>query len=268
MKNLNDLNELSNENLIKLAPAIAATRPMHGASKWYDFVSTMQAIDLLRGAGWKPIQAGQAGTRTKERAGFQKHMVRFLWPTHGLSDQEALSLVMYNSHDRGCSFRLIAGVFRFVCANGMLVGNELFSFKHQHVGFSSEQFVNSALEISGSGQKIGQRVAGMKTIDMTPDEKGVYAMAAHELLYDDIDQAPISPAQLLGHRRIEDKGSDLWSTFNVIQENIMKGGLKGRTPKGRKTTTYPVGSIDRSISLNTELWKITEDKYNSRTDNS
>ena len=57
----------------------------------------------------------------------------------------------------------------------------------------------------------------MKLIEMTPDERGVYAQVAHHLVYDDPESAPIQQDQLLIERRLDDKGKDLWSTFNVVQ---------------------------------------------------
>ncbi len=97
---------------------------------------------------------------------------------------------------------------------------------------------------------------------MTPDERGVFAQAAHSLVYDEPENAPIRPERLLSERRYDDKGNDLWTTFNVIQENIIKGGLKGTKRDGngrlRRTTTRPVKALDRNIKLNQALWFLTE----------
>jgi hypothetical protein len=48
----------------------------------------------------------------------------------------------------------------------------------------------------------------------------------------------------------------------VIQENIVRGGLKGTTRgsngRMRRTTTRPVKALDRNIKLNQALWVLTE----------
>ena len=102
----------------------------------------------------------------------------------------------------------------------------------------------------------------MKVIDITPDERNIFAMSAHNLVYDDLESAPIQPDQLLSERRYDDKGNDLWTTFNVVQENIMRGGLKGRTRGSngplRRTTTRPVKALDLNVKLNQALWYLTE----------
>ena len=97
---------------------------------------------------------------------------------------------------------------------------------------------------------------------MTPAERGIYAQAAPSLVYDAPENAPVLPEQLLSERRYDDKGNNLWTTFNVVQENIMRGGLKGITRGGngriKRTTTRPVKALDRNIKLNQALWFLTE----------
>lgn len=41
-------------------------------------------------------------------------------------------------------------------------------------------------------------------------------------------------------------------------ENLIKGGLPGRTEKGKRTTTRPVKAIDGDVKLNKALWLIAE----------
>jgi len=97
---------------------------------------------------------------------------------------------------------------------------------------------------------------------MTRDERGVFAQAAHRLVYDDPEQASIQPHQLLEERRYDDKGHDLWTCHNVCQENIVRGGLKGTTRGSNgqlsRTTTRSVKALDRNIKLNQALWFLTE----------
>jgi hypothetical protein len=224
-------------------------------------VPTLTAVDLLRDAGWFPIHAEQSAVRNADREGYQRHLIRFA--KNGLSfDGERVDLVLYNSHDCGCAFKLIASVWRQICGNGLMVASEFANFSHKHIGFSPDAFIRSAGEIASGAGTIAERVDEMKIIEMTPDERGVFAQAAHCLIYDEPEQAPVKPDQLLHERRYDDKGNDLWTTFNVVQENVMRGGLKGASRGGngrlRRTTTRPVKALDRNIKLNQALWFLTE----------
>ncbi len=60
-------------------------------------------------------------------------------------------------------------------------------------------------------------------------------------------------------RRVLDRGQDLWTTFNVVQENVIRGGIRGRTEKGKMTRTREVTGIDGDIKLNQVLWKMAEE---------
>ena len=252
---------LTNDQIITLAPAAGSFEPIDGVSKRYSFVPTLTAVDLLRDAGWFPIHAEQSAVRVARREGYQRHLIRFA--KNGLSfDGERVDLVLYNSHDRGCAFKLITSVYRLICENGLMVASEFANFSHKHIGFKPDDFVHSAREIAVAAGTIADRVDEMKVIEMTPDERGVFAQAAHSLVYDEPEQAPIQPHQLLEERRYDDKGKDLWTSYNVIQENIVRGGLKGTTRgsngRMRRTTTRPVKALDRNIKLNQALWVLTE----------
>ena len=102
---------LTNDQITTLAPAAGSFGPINGVSARYSFVPTLTAVDLLRDAGWFPVFAEQSAVRKIERDGFQRHLIRFA--KNGLSfDGERVDLVLYNSHDWGCAFRLIASVWR------------------------------------------------------------------------------------------------------------------------------------------------------------
>lgn len=252
---------LTNDQIISLAPAAGSLEPIHGVSSRYSFVPTLTAVDLLRDAGWFPIHAEQSTVRNSNREGYQRHLIRFA--RNGLSFAgERVDLVLSNSHDCGCAFKLIASVWRQVCGNGLMVSSEFANFSHKHIGFSPDDFIHSAGEIASAAGAIAERVNEMKLIEMTPDERGIFAQAAHSLIYDEPEQAPVQPDQLLHERRYDDKGNDLWTTFNVVQENVMRGGLKGVTRgsngQPRRTTTRPVKALDRNIKLNQALWFLTE----------
>ena len=74
----------------------------------------------------------------------------------------------------------------------------------------------------------------------------------------DENEAPITANQLLSTRRIADRNPDLWSNFNRVQENIIRGGLRGRTANGNRTTTREVKSIDNNVKLNKALWILAD----------
>ena len=102
---------LTNDQIVNIAPAAGSLQPINGVSERYSFVPTLTAIDLLRNSGWFPVHAQQSSVRNAEREGYQRHMIRFA--KNGLAfDGERVDLMLYNSHDCGCAFKLIAFVWR------------------------------------------------------------------------------------------------------------------------------------------------------------
>jgi Domain of unknown function (DUF932) len=115
------------------------------------------------------------------------------------------------------------------------------------------------------GPRVLEKVKAWQEITLTPDERGVFAEAAHHVRFADADgkvNTPISPQQLIMPRRPSDVGSDLWRTFNVIQENTLRGGLTamGRDAQNRprRVSTREVKGIDGDLKLNRALWQLAE----------
>ena len=46
--------------------------------------------------------------------------------------------------------------------------------------------------------------------------------------------------------------------FNRTQENLLRGGLHGRSANGRRQTTRPVHGIDQDLRLNRALWLLAD----------
>jgi hypothetical protein len=99
----------------------------------------------------------------------------------------------------------------------------------------------------------------MRAITLDTGEAESLARSALALKYDDPDKpAPVTESQLLVPRRFDDRKPDLWSAFNRIQENMIKGGLSARTALGRRQRTREVQGIDQNLRLNRALWMLAD----------
>lgn len=254
---------LTIDQIGRKAPAVLATEPMEGASNKYSFVSTVDAIELIMQAGWYPYNVQSAGTRKASgKDGFQKHLIKFTrGETLSGKNDERFDLLLFNSHDRGSAFKLAMGVFVFVCLNGMVVGDEAMNFSHKHIGFDEEEFLYSVHEIADSGKQIASRVDDFKQIELTRQESGIYAKAAAELISDEPEKVNLD--DMLRARRYEDRNNTLWKTYNKVQENLMKGGVRRQNMK----RTRKIKAIDKNVKLNKALWVLTEEMSSIKTGN-
>lgn len=253
-------NFLTNDQIIAKAPSIAATRPQNDVSDLYTFVPTITVVNLLAQEGWFPVSAEEIKVRVNHRQGFQKHMIKFENDTVKLSNDESIQAILVNSHDRSCAFNFFTGVFRFVCSNGMVLGDTFEKISVKHINHDPQEIIEASYEILDNAPAVAENIEAMKALPLNNGEKHAFAKAAHELVYDDADTAPFKPERLLWTRRGEDNKGDLWHTFNTTQENIMKGGIRGISKnRKRRIKTKPVKSIDRNLKLNKALWTLAEE---------
>ena len=144
-----------------------------------------------------------------------------------------------------------------ICGNGLIVGDELFCRKIRHQGNAIEKVVRSANEIVELIPASVEVVNDWKSTELNITQRLAYAQAAASLKWS-INEIPVNAEKLLSPRRGEDTNkNDVWTTFNVIQENLIKGGQRFRVNGGLKTTRR-VDSVNENIRLNTALWVLTQ----------
>jgi hypothetical protein len=250
---------LTDEQIATVAPSIFATEAHASRSERYTYIPTIDVLHGLRKEGFEPFFVVQTRVRSPDKRAHTKHLVR-LRHAEQINGHEANEIILLNSHDGTSSYQMLAGMFRFVCQNGMVCGDVESDIRVPHKGDVVGQVIAGAFEVLNGFAAASAQREGMKALDLSAGEQGAFARAALALRYDGDDTpVPITESQLLTPRRPEDRGSDLWTTFNRVQENMPKGGLRGRNRNGRTTTTRPVTGIDQSVKLNRALWVLAEE---------
>lgn len=258
---------LSNDQIARVVPSIFAEEAHDSRSERYLYIPTVQVIDALRAEGFEPFMACQTRVRNEEKREHTKHMLR-LRHVSQIQNQEANEIILLNSHDGSSSYQMMGGKFRFVCANGLVLGDLAADQKVRHSGRGDVIFdvIEGAYEVLNHFEQIDHATADMKHQQLHADEQEAFAMAALAYRYDPTEgPAPVSASQLLMPRRREDRSSDLWTTFNRVQENTIKGGLAGRNKQGRRTTTRAVNGIDQDVKLNRALWVLAQALQSSKS---
>jgi len=239
-------------------PALAKTEAWHGVSSKYSFLSTAKVVEALGAEGIKPYSVKTSYTRSEDRTGYTKHLMRFRPAT---TDKPIVGgvhpeIVLTNSHDRGSSFCIELGLFRLVCSNGMVVSSGVFdAFRVRHVGTTIDQVLQAVSSIIGQFPQVEDSVRRFQGIQLTDAQREHMASLAMGLRWD-ADKVPFAASRLLSTRRIADQGTDLWSTYNVIQENLLQGQKASRYD--RRGGSRAIKSIDMDLKLNRGLWSLTE----------
>lgn len=200
----------------------------------------------------------QSRVRREDRREYTKHMLRLRHASQ-VNGAEANEIILLNSHDGTSSYQMLSGMFRFVCQNGLVCGDTFADVRIPHKGNVTEHVIEGAYEVLHGFERIEHSRDAMRAITLEDGESEVFARSALALKYDGPGKAlPITEGQLLVPRRFYDKHSDLWSVFNRVQENLVKGGLASRSANGRQQQTRPVQGIDQSVRLNRALWLLAD----------
>jgi len=248
---------LTDDEIMRTAPAIYAETAHGSRSDRYAYIPTRDLVAGMRAEGFMPVKVSQAAARAEDRAGFAKHLIRFRREDQ-LAAAEAREVVIVNSHDGSSGFRLMAGVFRLVCANGLIVGQSDNEIRVRHSGNAVGNVIEGAYSIVKDFDRVTEQIETMKALELKPEHRMAFGRAALALRFDDPENCGIKPEQIIRPLRQEDQRADLWTTFNVAQERIIRGGLRGwRTDaNGRpaRATTREVKGIDQNVALNRGLW--------------
>lgn len=258
------MQHLSNDDLRQRSAAIFARHPDNSrVSERYGFIPTVDMLKAMRDAGFVPMQA--AGQRSYKNTGndkFGRHMIRFApLGQHGKVQQVGdvvPNVVLYNSHNGRTMYRLIAGLFRLVCSNGLTVAYRDFgSVEIKHSADALIKVVEASDRIIANARDCTTVLTQMRGIKLDEKEQVGYASRALKLRYG--NEAPIKPSLLLEAKRTEDNGADLWRVYNRVQENLTRGGMQGQATTGRRMTVRPLTNIRRDIAVNLDLWGMTMD---------
>ncbi|MDB2405364.1 DUF945 domain-containing protein [Arcobacteraceae bacterium] len=255
-----NIRPLNNKELQEQAPTLFTEQPHHEVSDKYHFIPTIDVIEEIRTHGWYPVNVSQAGVRDIEKQGYQQHYVRFQHFEDLLTpDGNVVELLLFNSHDRTKAFTISAGIYRYVCSNGLVISDNIFeSYTIKHLGERDNDVVNAVNRIVDVKPKLLNKVSLFENITLTQNEKEAFVKNALPLRFNnhlELDDTN----DFLTPLREEDEKDDLYTTLNVLQENLLSSSIKGyNKDTGRKFTSKEITSISKDVEINKGLWSIAE----------
>lgn len=255
---LRSASPLSDDQIRSVAPSIFAQGAHESRSQRYTYIPTVDVLAGLRREGFSPFAVAQTRTKALDRREYTKHMLRLRKEGQLNAEGSANEIILINSHDGSSRYQLLGGVFRFVCFNGLVVGDEQFDFRVPHKGEVVHNVIDAAFTLVDNFGKIDEQRQGMQALELSRPQQVAFARSALALRYDE-GTAPYEPEALLVTRRSEDEARDLWTSFNRVQENMTAGGITGRTATNRRIISRPVAAIDNSVKINRALWVLAEE---------
>lgn len=249
---------LDDDQIRQVAPSIFAADKHDSRSERYTYIPTIEILTKLREEGFQPFMVCQTRVRDSGKREHAKHMLRLRHATQ-VTQADSPEIILLNSHDGSSSYQMLGGYFRFVCENGLVLGGTTHDVRVPHKGNVVDDVVAGAYDVLDGFDLIREVKEGMTEVQLDEHEQHAFARAALAYRYDTtIAPAPITEEQVLRPRRTADAGNDLWTTFNRVQESLIRGGQPGRTATGRRTRTRAVTGIDQDVKLNRALWVLAD----------
>jgi len=250
---------LTLEEIRGVAPAVFQTVPAAHVSTNFAYVPTYQILETLMEAGFNCFEVAQSRPYKREREPYVKHMLRLRYPAAARVNGLVPELVLVNAHNGTSQYYLFGGIYRFICANGMVVGDTFASMIVRHTGGALTRgrvLEGSYSIVNDQMPQILSQVKEMQKKELTQIERLELADMALNIRYANTLPS-FTGESLLTVRREEDAANDLWTTLNVIQENLVQGGASGRsTLFSRATRMRPIEQVDSLVGVNRKLWDV------------
>lgn len=249
---------LTDSQIQSVAPSIYAPAPHDSRSDRYQYIPTINVLNGLREQGFQPFMVAQARVGKKGisqgKQDYTRHMIRMRHADSITMADGAHEIILLNSHDGTSSYQILSGIFRFVCMNGMVCGDVETNTRVMHKGKEIEREVlEGVFRVLDKTQRNQAVIDDMMSSTMKTSEQVAFAQAAIGHRFGAGNNV-ITPAQALEIRRTEDKGNDQWSIFNRVQENLINGGMMGRSTNNRERKVRAIVGMDKDISFNRSLW--------------
>jgi hypothetical protein len=124
---------LSDDQIRRVAPSIYAEDKHDSRSERYSYIPTAAVLTKLRVEGFQPFMVCQTRVRDEGKREHTKHLLRLRHASQ-INGCEANEIILLNSHDGSSSYQMLAGMFRFVCHNGLVCGDTVADVRVPHKG--------------------------------------------------------------------------------------------------------------------------------------
>lgn len=200
-------------------------------SKRFQVITPAKIEGVLLDHGFDLVHLKTGKAKRIEKSDFQTTVARYrsrdAFEIEGLS----MDLIFKVPHLYG-ALTGVLGLFRGVCANQLAVGTHFETIKVRHSGEPMNQLNALIPELVAQREKLIETIQLMQTRDVTPGEALELAKSMARIRLNDVENIDqINFQDLLKPRREADIKGDLFSVFNVIQENLTRYGLSYQTKK-------------------------------------
>lgn len=255
---MNRTNFLSLDELRQKAPAAFTGSQAEHLSQQYHKVPTDHVLKMFAERGFLPVSAQQDKPMQRDPRYVRHAVVLRHQDLVQVEGQTVPQILLVNSHNGRTALTMRAGLYRFACANGLVIGGDAFLMRVRH-GDGVYELINRYSDtILGKFARFQEIQERWEALELTERQARTFAEAAREFRFGSVAAQNYALDSILEARREEDEGRTLWKVFNRAQENLTQGGLTGVGATGRRVKTRKLTEIGNDIRFNEQLWALGE----------
>ena len=241
-----------------------------GLSDRYSLIPTTDICNALQEAGWEFTSGTARRTRSESRSLTAAHVLRFRNNSLPKVGDNIIEAVILNSHDGTTAFEMGFGVYRLACANGLIIRTaSLGGFRLTHSSLNLQNVFYAAKTMSERAPMVADTISRWQEIKLDEEQQLSLIRKSLTARWDNIEFSDMDA--FMQPQRAEDTGTDLWTSFNRIQERVIRGGMTVTLRRNRhneageltdifettRKATAIRGAI-KQVRLNQQLFEIAE----------
>jgi hypothetical protein len=174
------MNLLTENDLHQSVPAVFAIEANHSRSQRFAPVPTIEVLRGLAKEGFHPVGARQTRCRDSDRREYTKHLVRLRRPDDANSrvvGGAVFEILLKNANDGSSSYNLLAGLFRLVCLNGLVVGTASENIRARHTGDVVGKVIEGTYRVLAETERVLVAPSEWSKQQLGDDERLAFAEA-------------------------------------------------------------------------------------------
>jgi len=245
---------------IQALPVWSTDAPAPNRGKGYVMVPTHEVAEIIQDHGFTPTSLSLVKTRQPDKQAFARHLVRFRQDDPDFADTDngiVPEIILNTSHDGHNKLKFYAGYFRFVCSNGVIVGQGA-SMAFTHSGTDKDTILEALGSVMGLFEGMREDMDAWRRKMLSDSDVKMFGVRAQhiacpETFYDTMRQRqrPLDFNDFVASRRDADAENNLWNVFNRAQEATIKGVPNYRGAR----------AVKRVLNTNLSLYALAKEAY-------
>lgn len=246
--------------LEELVPSAFSVAPVAKASDKFKMVRTIDLVQQMENHGWEVVSAKELRTTSSLKMGNQYHAIKMQNTAFDIGKDEKFQITISNGADCVTPLIIQASIYRLVCSNGLMAGKMFIPpIRLTHVG-NVQEIAHQAMEqLPPLMDVVRDNMDRMKSAPVSKNQMIALAEQAYLLRHSEVKDQKSLEDLVTSHRKI-DESMDLWTQFNVIQENLINGLYSYPVMKANKIPALykatKIESIKKDIQINQKLFDL------------